>query len=95
MRDYVFFQRAMGKTYLNDKYAVDDESGWIISKPAAAKSEEELASFATDLQKLSKGLAEKYTLYLLFITCESNLLTRAKPELYARRCRYSQQHKTT
>ncbi|MET4560643.1 hypothetical protein ABIA69_001787 [Lysinibacillus parviboronicapiens] len=68
MRDYVFFQRAMGKTYLNDKYAVDDESGWIISKPAAAKSEEELASFATDLQKLSEGLAEKnipFTFYSL------------------------------
>ncbi|MGN4126671.1 DHHW family protein [Lysinibacillus sphaericus] len=68
MRDYVFFQRAMGKTYLNDKYAVDDESGWIISKPAALKTEEELASFATDLQKLSEGLAEKnipFTFYSL------------------------------
>ncbi|WP_107923621.1 DHHW family protein [Lysinibacillus parviboronicapiens] len=68
MRDYVLFQRAIGKTYLNDKYAVDDESGWIISKPAAAKSEEELASFATDLQKLSEGLAEKnipFTFYSL------------------------------
>ncbi len=68
MRDYVFFQRAMGKTYLNDKYAVDDDSGWIISKPAAAKSEEELVSFATDLQQLSEGLAEKnipFTFYSL------------------------------
>ncbi|MGE7092707.1 DHHW family protein [Lysinibacillus sp. NPDC048646] len=68
MRDYVFFQRAMGKTYLNDKYAVDDESGWIISKPAALKPEEELASFATDLQKLSEGLAAKnipFTFYSL------------------------------
>ena len=59
MRDYVFFQRAMGKTFLNDKYAVDEASGWIISKPAPAKIEQELASFATDLQKLSEGLATK------------------------------------
>ncbi|MFY0518421.1 DHHW family protein [Lysinibacillus sp. UGB7] len=68
MRDYVFFQRAMGKTYLNDKYAVGDDSGWIISKPAAAKSDEELASFATDLQQLSEGLAERnipFTFYSL------------------------------
>lgn len=60
MRNYVNFQRIVGKTYLNDKYAVDDKSGWIISKPAAAKPEEELASFASDLQRLSEGLAEKH-----------------------------------
>ncbi|MGA3673683.1 DHHW family protein [Lysinibacillus agricola] len=68
MRNYVYFQRAMGKTYLNDKYAVDDDSGWIISKPAEAKSDEELASFASDLQNLSEGLAEKnipFTFYSL------------------------------
>ena len=68
MRNYVYFQRAMGKTYLNDKYAVDDDSGWIISKPAEAKSDEELASFASDLQNLSDGLAEKnipFTFYSL------------------------------
>lgn len=68
MRNYVHFQRAVGKTYLNDKYAVDDTSGWIISKPAVAKSEKELTSFATDLQKLSEGLAEKripFTFYSL------------------------------
>ncbi|MGY3187921.1 DHHW family protein [Lysinibacillus sp. TE18511] len=68
MRNYVYFQRAMGKTYLNDKYAVDDDSGWIISKPAEAKSDEELASFAADLQNLSEGLAEKnipFTFYSL------------------------------
>jgi len=68
MRNYVYFQRAMGKTYLNDKYAVDDKSGWIISKPAEAKSDKELASFASDLQKLSEGLAEKnipFTFYSL------------------------------
>ena len=60
MRNYVNFQRIVGKMYLNDKYAVDDKSGWIISKPAAAKPEEELASFASDLQRLSEGLAEKH-----------------------------------
>jgi len=60
MRNYVNFQRIVGKTYINDKYAVDDKSGWIISKPAAEKSEEELASFASDLQRLSEGLAEKH-----------------------------------
>ncbi|MEX3745339.1 DHHW family protein [Lysinibacillus xylanilyticus] len=68
MRNYVYFQRAMGKTYLNDKYAVDDDSGWIISKPAEAKSDEELASFTSDLQNLSEGLAEKnipFTFYSL------------------------------
>ncbi|MFF2178547.1 DHHW family protein [Lysinibacillus sp. NPDC058147] len=68
MRNYVYFQRAMGKTYLNDKYAVDDKSGWIISKPAEAKSDKELTSFASDLQKLSEGLAEKnipFTFYSL------------------------------
>ncbi|MDM5246443.1 DHHW family protein [Lysinibacillus sp. G4S2] len=68
MRNYVYFQRAMGKTYLNDKYAVDDDSGWIISKPAEAKSDEELASFASDLQTLSEGLAEEnipFTFYSL------------------------------
>ncbi|MFJ7952303.1 DHHW family protein [Lysinibacillus sp. NPDC096418] len=68
MRDYVFFQRAMGKTFLNDKYAVDEASGWIISKPAPAKNEQELASFATDLQKLSEVLATKnipFTYYSL------------------------------
>lgn len=68
MRDYVFFQCAMGKTYLNDKYAVDEASGWIISKPASAKTEQELASFANDLQQLSEGLATKnipFTFYSL------------------------------
>ncbi|MCL1695864.1 MULTISPECIES: DHHW family protein [unclassified Lysinibacillus] len=68
MRNYVYYQRAMGKTYLNDKYAVDDKSGWIISKPAEEKPDEELAYFATDLQKLSEGLAEKnipFTYYSL------------------------------
>ncbi|MGE7943756.1 DHHW family protein [Lysinibacillus xylanilyticus] len=68
MRNYVYFQRVMGKTYLNDKYAVDDDSGWIISKPAEAKFDEELASFASDLQNLSEGLAEKnipFTFYSL------------------------------
>ena len=68
MRDYVFFQRAMGKTYLNDKYAVDEASGWIISKPAPAKTEQELASFAQDLQQLNDGLATKnipFTFYSL------------------------------
>ncbi|MFJ7736023.1 DHHW family protein [Lysinibacillus sp. NPDC097287] len=68
MRDYVFFQRAMGKTYLNDKYAVDEASGWIISKPAPAKTEQELVSFANDLQKLSEELATNnipFTFYSL------------------------------
>lgn len=68
MRDYVFFQRAMGKTFLNDKYAIDEASGWIISKPAPAKTVEELASFATDLKKLSEELATKnipFTFYSL------------------------------
>lgn len=68
MRNYVHFQRAIGKTYLNDKYAVDDTSGWIISKPAPAKSDEELTAFANDLRKLSEGLAEKeipFTFYSL------------------------------
>lgn len=68
MRDYVFFQRAMGKTFLNDKYAVDEASGWIISKPASAKTEQELTSFANDLQQLSEELATKnipFTYYSL------------------------------
>lgn len=68
MRDYVFFQRAMGKTYLNDKYAVDEANGWIISKPAPAKTDQELTSFANDLQQLSEGLATKnipFTFYSL------------------------------
>lgn len=68
MRDYVFFQRAMYKTYLNDKYAVDEASGWIISKPAPAKTEQELASFAQDLKELNNELATKnipFTFYSL------------------------------
>ena len=58
----------MGKTYLNDKYAVDEASGWIISKPAPVKTEQELASFTNDLQQLSEGLALKnipFTFYSL------------------------------
>lgn len=66
MKTFVRSELAVGKTYINEKYYADFDSGWITSGPAELKDEKTLNTAADKVQNVTQqleGLDIPFTFY--------------------------------
>ncbi|MCM3089348.1 DHHW family protein [Bhargavaea ginsengi] len=68
MKSFVRSELAVGKTYINEKYFADFDSGWITSGPSELHDEETLDAGAVKAQNINEHLKElgiPFTFYSL------------------------------